>query len=391
MEKYHPANRLFIRVGSTPDHPLYWLTETVECDEYIHYLPDTKHLSELSTQPGAQNACLFIPASEVIFREIILPARAGKNTRQTIGYLTEESIASDVDTLHWIELYRQEQTLFVAGVEGAFLRDWLQRLNDAGLTARHVYIDALLLPLPDEGWSITRLDNQWLLRQSAHSGCLVEQVLLDTLLDIAKPVALHYYGHEQNIPSDWIRADLPFHPLIMMKNSSQSAVNLLQGEFTVREEDPAWGRHLQRVASGMVIFTLILIISAKLFNWWQLSQQESLLKHEILALYQSWFPQDKHTHNLKFYFEQNMKNAPTTFLPELAKLTAYQEKNPQIAIDKLAFQQKMEQFTLQITAGDRAAIDAFVELTANDFHFAISNLAPSSSGITATLIQRDKS
>ena len=58
---------------------------------------------------------------------------------------------------------------------------------------------------------------------------------------------------------------------------------------------------------------------------------------------------------------------------------------------QLDFQQETKQFTLQITTGDRAAIDDFVERTESDFHFAISKLATSSAGITATLTQRSKS
>lgn len=391
MEHRQPANRLFIRAGSTPERSLNWFTELAENDEDIHLLPDAEHLSELAAQPSAQNVSLLIPASEVIFRQVTVPQRAGKNTRQMIAWQTEESIATDVDTLHWVELYRQEQTLYAAGIEVDFLRNWIHRFRDAGLTVRHVYIDALLLPLPEEGWSAARLDHQWLLRQSEYSGCLVEQVLLDALLAIAMPEVVHYYGHDQEIPPDWVHAEAPSDPLIVMKNNCASAVNLLQGEFAVREEDPAWGRHLQRIAAGMVIFTLVLILGSKLFTWWQVSQQESLLKNQMLTLHQSAFPQDKHTRNLKFYFEQNMKKAPTVFLPALAKLTAYQGQVPQIAIDKLDFQQKTNQFTLQITTDNRVAIDDFLKITANDFHFAVSNLTTSATGVTATLTQRSKS
>jgi general secretion pathway protein L len=391
MEHRQPANRLFIRAGSTPERSLNWFTELAENDEDIHLLPDAEHLSELAAQPSAQNVSLLIPASEVIFRQVTVPQRAGKNTRQMIAWQTEESIATDVDTLHWVELYRQEQTLYAAGIEVDFLRNWIHRFRDAGLTVRHVYIDALLLPLPEEGWSAARLDHQWLLRQSEYSGCLVEQVLLDTLLAIAMPEVVHYYGHDQEIPPDWVHPEAPSDPLIVMKNNCPSAVNLLQGEFAVREEDPAWGRHLQRIAAGMVIFTLVLILGSKLFTWWQVSQQESVLKNQMLTLHQSAFPQDKHTRNLKFYFEQNMKKAPTAFLPALAKLTAYQGQVPQIAIDKLDFQQKTNQFTLQITTDNRVAIDDFLKITANDFHFAVSNLTTSATGVTATLTQRSKS
>ncbi|MBU9842578.1 type II secretion system protein GspL [Rahnella aceris] len=391
MEQLHLANRLFIRAGTTPEHSLYWFTDKAECDNDIHCLPDTEHLSELATQPAARNVCLFIPASEIVFRQIALPQHANKITRQMIGHLTEESIASDVDTLHWVELYREKQTLFVAGIESDYLRNWLRLFSDAGLTIRHIYIDALLLPRHEEGWSIMKLDKQWLLRQSEYSGCQVEQVLLDTLLKIATPETLHYYGDEKSISAGWVRADLPFHPLIMMKNNCPSAVNLLQGEFAVRKEESVWERHLPRVATSMAILTVIVIIGAKLFTWWQVYQQESLLKKEMFALHQIWFPQDKHTRNLKFYFEQNMKKVPMAFLPALAKLTTYQEQSPQIDIDKLDFQQETKQFTLQITTGDRAAIDDFVERTESDFHFAISKLATSSAGITATLTQRSKS
>lgn len=391
MEHRQPANRLFIRAGSTPERSLNWFTELAENDEDIHLLPDAEHLSELAAQPSAQNVSLLIPASEVIFRQVTVPQRAGKNTRQMIAWQTEESITTDVDTLHWVELYRQEQTLYAAGIEADFLRNWIHRFRDAGLTVRHVYIDALLLPLPEEGWSAARLDHQWLLRQSEYSGCLVEQVLLDALLAIAMPEVVHYYGHDQEIPPAWVHPEAPSHPLIVMKNNCPSAVNLLQGEFAVREEDPAWGRHLQRIAAGMVIFTLVLILGSKLFTWWQVSQQESALKNQMLTLHQSAFPQDKHTRNLKFYFEQNMKKTPTAFLPALAKLTAYQGQVPQIAIDKLDFQQKTNQFTLQITTDNRVAIDDFLKITANDFHFAVSNLTTSATGVTATLTQRSKS
>mgnify|MGYP004708339277 FL=1 len=302
MEHHQSANRLYIRAGSTPAHSLLWFTGMAEGGEEIHRLPDAEHLSELASQPSAQNICLIIPASEVIFRQITLPPRPGKNPRQMIAYLTEESIASDVDALHWVVLHREGQTLFVAGVEADFLGSWLQKFSHAGLRVKHVFIDALLLPLPEEGWSAARIDNQWLLRQSKYSACLAEQVLLETLLDIAKPESLYYHGQEQDVPAHWVRAEPPIHALITMKNNCPSAVNLLQGEFAVREEEPAWGRHLQRIATAMVVFTLVLIIGTKLFTWWQVSQQESLLKNEMLALHQTWFPQDKHTRNLKFYF-----------------------------------------------------------------------------------------
>lgn len=384
-------NRLFVRIGRSWDQPIFWFDETAEKEQEIHRLANIDSLSVLSEQPGAQNICIFIPASDVIFRQVPLPSRPGKNLGQMISYLTEESIASDVDSLHWVELFRQEQTLFVAGIEEKLLQLWLQPFTEAGLTVRQVYVDALLLPLPDEGWAIARIENQWLIRQSAYSGCLIEDELLPALLTVANPSKLLGYGMaDQSLPR-WVEVPLDSPLLLMMKNHCHAAVNFLQGTYAVRKAEPLWFKRLPALALYIVIFTLSLAICAKGFTFWLVSREDTQLIAQTQALYSGSFPQDKHTRNLRFYFEQNMKKAPKPFLSLLGKLTAYQAKVPNLNMEKVEFEQQEKKLTLHITADNRATIDQFISLSAADFQFKVSQLLPSPTGLTATLTSRSKS
>jgi len=174
------ATRIYVRTGIHRDEPAWWFRNTSSRPEHTFRLENTLQLAQLSEEAGSQSIGLLLPASQVIFRTVTLPERRVKNLDTLLSYMTEESVAGDVENLHWVVLAQEDKLLHVAGIDENYLKNWLSHFSDAGLVVTEVYADATLLPVNESGWSMVRLEDQWLIRQSPFSACIVEDSWLET-------------------------------------------------------------------------------------------------------------------------------------------------------------------------------------------------------------------
>ncbi|WP_413531385.1 type II secretion system protein GspL [Rahnella inusitata] len=384
------ATRIYVRTGIHRDEPAWWFRNTSSRPEHTFRLENTLQLAQLSEEAGSQSIGLLLPASQVIFRTVTLPERRVKNLDTLLSYMTEESVAGDVENLHWVVLAQEDKLLHVAGIDENYLKNWLSHFSDAGLEVTEVYADATLLPVNESGWSMVRLEEQWLIRQSPFSACIVEDSWLETYLTIAAPEAVTSYSPTE-CKRDIIRRANHEHPMILLNRAEPSpSLNLMQGKFAVKKPHSAWTKVLPVIALSSVAVTLFFAFGSQLFLFWQARHYESQLEEQTRAVYTEWFPTQKHEKNLRFYFEQDIKKSPAQFLPTLAKLTKMQSQIPGIEINSLDFKTEEPELTLQVIAPDARSLDNFIELSADQFHFQPFGLTSTAQGVTVTLRNREK-
>ncbi|QCR34814.1 type II secretion system protein GspL [Nissabacter sp. SGAir0207] len=379
------TDHLFIRVGRSPDEPVYWFDSHARTPEDIHQLASSEALGELSTHPAAQRVCLLFPASMVVFRSLTLPAKTPRALDALIAHLTEESIASDPDTLHWATLCRQETQLQVMGMDERVLRQTLESLNSAGLGVVCATADALLLPLAEAGWSACRFGDEWLIRQSAYAACVVDDRWCARFLAMSQPECVTC--HSDNPPDYPALHRAPSaHPFLLMLQALPDVLpTLLQGKFTPRKPTKTWGRVLPRITVSLLAAAVGLAMLLPAVTLWQLTRLENQVTTQIETVYRHWFPESPQTRNLRFYFEQNMKKRTPPFLPALTRLNA--AKKTGITFIGLDYDQTSGAFTLQLEVQDNRALDAFMAATDSEFHFSKSN----AQGQSVTLSSRRSS
>lgn len=136
----------------------------------------------LADLPDAGNACLFLSPDYFCFRRVELPTENYKISEQTLGWLVEDAVVGDTDSLHWTVLAREENTLHLAGIARTTLNDLLTTFRTAGVTLTYIVPDGFWLPYVTDSWSLLKQDERWLIRYDAWKTGVLSEALLTHLL-----------------------------------------------------------------------------------------------------------------------------------------------------------------------------------------------------------------
>lgn len=233
----------------------------------------------------AQHARLqvYLPGQEVLLTRIVLPAGRRNQLREALPYALEEDLIEDVDSLHCALGPRLPDGAFVAAViRRARLEEWLQLLQAAGLHARSVLPDSLLLPWQEGHWSIACEPGMAYLRRDSSLAWACHPDLLPVMLerqfaDSTPPRILDVYGCEtsawQEMASrqdvELVRHDTAGPPelltLAMQYGLPVTELNLLQGEYAprnrTRQRRP--GRRFAAAGAGRAHPRILFIAAAE--------------------------------------------------------------------------------------------------------------------------------
>lgn len=349
------SEQLVIRLGSRADQSISWLIWASHSQEVIASgeLSGAEQLAALAQRVGSRPVIALVPASDVVLKQVNLPAKPNRQVLQALPYMLEEEQAEDIEQLflalgateHQDGQYSQQ----VAVCQRARLENWLSWLQQAGFSVSRMLPDALLLPeqqLP----ACIQLQDQWLLKQTRWQVSAVDAAWWGDYLQLAALPMLTSYSPwpEELMQSHQLAA--PELPLALLASQlNQQDFNLLQGDYKPKRQV---NRNLQLWRSSSMLAVaclLIYLVQLGLTNW-QLSRQSAALQQQSRDLYLQAFPNERIV-NLNLQLQQKLASTGAggeqSFIHLLFSLQHQLAQVPDISLDNLRYDSKRAELRFQ--------------------------------------------
>jgi len=350
--------QLIIRVGSVPQEPLWWLVWSSQGEVIASgMLQHSEELATLAARLGTHRpVILLLPASDVVLKELPLPAKPTRQLMQALPYMLEEEQAEDIEQLLVVpgkvrqqdEQYIQQLAVF----RRQLLEQWLERLQAVGFAPVQALPDALLLPDRTQPVAI-QLGSQWLLKTADWQVSSVDDSWWPDYLQLAAlPELLHYSPWPASAamqPRQEAPAELPL--ALLAQQLSSQPFNLLQGSYAPkRPANKYWQQW--KLTVGLAAACLLVYLAQLGMASWQLSQQAAADRLAAQQLYKQQFPQERIV-NLRKQVERKLaagKNSGQGLLPLLAGIEPALGGSEPVRLNNLKYESRKAELRFLATA-----------------------------------------
>jgi general secretion pathway protein L len=279
--------------------------------------------------------CL-LPGNQVYLNGVTLPVnRNRRKYLQAAPYALEDELAEDLEDLHFA--LGKEQTLVqaaedagknakrvkipVAVVNKGQLQGWLQRLADAGVKPHTVIPEVLSVPWEDNSWSIVRDHDLAMVRTGAVQGFVCDNSNLDQLLNNALadadsvPQQIRMWNYNGPLAAPKLNSDIrieeitpeqPWLSTLARGYRKEQSINLLQGDFSYREE---YGKLLKpwKIPAILLAAFIGLLFISNVIEYNKLKSNSDQLLAEMVAIYQTAFPDARNIPDPRGQMEGKLK------------------------------------------------------------------------------------
>jgi general secretion pathway protein L len=382
---------LYIRLGSHAKDPIHWLIWANAQQEIIASgeLANASNLSELSEKSLQREVVSFIPSCDIAIKSLKVPGNSAKAIRLAAPYMLEDDLAQDVESLFFaystMKKNEQGDNCFIAAVAREQILSWQYWLSDAGIKCKVMIPDVLAMPIEEGQCSAVVLGEQILLRQSQWQGMVVD---LNTWQLIATKLFQAGENEDQNVEQVNCYSALPDNKKLGSEqlNSAQlsvatmpeelplallaqhvdlSLINLLQGEFQIKEQRSPTLVHWLWVA-GIAVCALLMNVGFKGAQLMQLNAQQQQIEEQIISLYKKTFPQTKRVRiaTIKSQLTQKMAGIGTVsgnngFLFMLNEIQPAFSAVSQLQAESIKYDGKRNELRLQAIGSDYQTFDNF--------------------------------
>lgn len=382
---------LYIRLGSHSQDTIHWLIWANAQQEIIASgtLNSASHLVELTEKSQQRQVVSFVPGCDVAIKSLKVPGNSAKAVRLAAPYMLEDDLAQDVESLFFaysaIKSNEQGDNCFIAVVARQQLQLWQSWLHAADIKCKIMVPDVLAMPITDNQCSAIILDEQVLLRQSQWQGLIIDvntwplvasklfQANEDTEQEAQQinsysslPNSAQLDSAQLNSTHLNIKAMPEELPLALLaQHVDLSLINLLQGEFQVKEQhSPALLNWLW--VAGIAVCALLMNVGLKGAHLMQLNAQQQQVEEQIISLYKKTFPKTKRVRiaTIKSQLTQKMSGIGTTgdnsgFLSMLNQIQPAFSTVSQLQAETIKYDGKRHEIRLQAFASDYQTFDNF--------------------------------
>lgn len=350
------SEQLVIRLGSRAEQKISWLVWASHNSEVIASgeLTDAGELAELAERLGHRPVVALVPASDVVLKQVALPAKPNRQLLQALPYMLEEEQAEDIEQL-FLALgtvinqdgqYSQQ----VAICQRQRLGQWLDWLQQAGFSVSRMVPDALLLPESPVP-ACVQLQDQWLLKQSAWQVAAIEDSWWADYLQLA---ALPQITSYSPWPAHILQAHQVAQPELPL---ALLAEQLHKNDFTLLQAEYKPKRQRNPQLSVWRTTTILAICCASVYllqlgmTNWQLSRQINAVQQQSADTYKQAFP-DERIVNLTIQLNKKLAavgggDNQQSFLSLLAALQQQLAAVPDISLENLRFDAKRAELRFQ--------------------------------------------
>ena len=272
----------------------------------------------------------FVPTAEVVALRCEVPGRTAAQLRRAARYAVEPFVTEDIDTMHVAcgTLTRHEPVRCLVTPRAA-MRNWLDALGDAGIAPGFMTPEAMALPAGANTIVVLYDGEDALLRTGDQVASIDAANLATTLmslradLDEADGVTLHQVNgslapvdlHAAGFGIDEVENAASQGSVLADLASAfdeRFAIDLLQGEFTVKRAAGTWARWRPAAVLAGAWLVLGLLVAATQGLW--ANHRADGYRAEAVALYRDIYGVDRAPGNPATRMRVRLGQAPETRL-----------------------------------------------------------------------------
>ncbi len=349
-------------------------------------------LSSLEIPKGATKIVAVAPATDVLIRTVSIPARSRSKAFAAIPYALEDSLASEVEQLHFALLdWHPGAEAKVAVVARSKMDQWVQVLDEQAFTVDGLIPEYLLLPLhPQAGLTVARTAADMIcIRNGLLEGLVLDNYALefwwrdldrlDTSVacqDVGIARQLVNWGgtmvREWNIGND-------FTEWLNYSGDVDIDGDLLQGRYKSKHRRRGLNNYM--IAATVVAVALGVRLIADAYEYLSLASQAQSLDRRISETFRNTFPDVTRIVNPKLQMEQKIKQLQTGIVGEgefqsLLSTVARAVPATQAQVTEVSF--RSNSMIVTCVTKDFAGLDRLKEAFAKDPGFQVELLSSGS-------------
>ncbi len=296
---------IYIRLCDNAGEQIEWFSEAEESAPKI-YRGSWQELAE--NLVSGSRMVVFAPSNSMVTLSAEIPPLTGKRLTQALPYALEESLAEDVEAMHIAAGVRNsEGRIPVVAVSTEQMLQWQQQWQQVSWQPHYLVNEALSLPWEKGQWSLLLEDDAAMLRSGEFDAFSLPRSQLNAMLELAaarhesdsieRLIIYDARSHETDTSLDLPatvtaeiqqeKVDAPVR--VMAEGFSGKAINLLQGEFSRREQVGKFWRPW-RMTAVLLLAVSALQIGMLGFRYWNLSTTDEQLYEEMKQVFRDTFP-----------------------------------------------------------------------------------------------------
>ena len=361
-------------------------------------------LGMAAAELGDAGAILLVPAPDVLLTSVRIPARSNARIRSALPFALEETLADDVDDLHFASGPKQDDgRVPVAVVSRQKLSSWLAELSEAGIEPIRLIAESQgigripgTMTLLVDGKTLMFNDGDkldFVMQDVKPSDVLVaadklgEEASEDEEQDKGHLVVFCDAATESQFEHDWIalRHELGSVDVTVMPDgalpklaatvAAGHGINLLQGDYGRAPEYRAMLRPW-KTAAVLILGFCLLAAGSKGLDLWRLGQERDALQQQFAAEYQLVRPGDSREIADPANTVRSLQrgaggtSAPPVFLQALQALGAAVATNESASIEAISYRAGV--VDIRLVAPDIATLDAIQQAVSSSGLFQAS-------------------
>ncbi len=398
------AEFLVIRLGENPGQSVDWIA--VDNNGTRRSPPVTGSLAEAAMDVGERSVIVLVPATAVLTTTVYVPVKGGARLRAALPFALEESLADDVETLHFAVGNRRDNgRLPVSVVARTQMTEWMGLLDSADIAAAKMVPENHGLARIPGTLSLLVADDQVMFNDGAESEFIMQDVKPSDVLAVAgvlddksddesddsqPPGHLLVYcepGEESRFEHDWnaLRHELAsvdinllpdgVLPRLAVTVAAGHGVNLLQGLFGTKLEYTTVFRPWRHAAA--LLLALVLVgFGSKAVDYYRLAQEQTALKDQFTQEYRQIRPDDTREIVDPVSIVNSIRRSLGTlsssdaFLPSLHQLSLALQQNSSAELEAISYRAGV--IDVRLTAPDVATLDSIQKIVSNSGRFNAS-------------------
>ena len=398
------AEYLVIRLGENPGQSADWIA--VDDNGTRRSSPATGLLADAAKDVGERSVIVLVPAATVLTTSVYIPVKGGARLRAALPFALEESLAEDVETLHFgVGIRRDNGRLPVTVVARSKMTDWLESLDSAGISAAKIVPENHGLARIPGTLSMLVAEDQLMFNDGADSEFSMQGVKPSDVLAVAgvldnesdeesdggPPGHLLVYcepDDESRFEHDWnalrqTMASVDINllpdgvlPRLAVTVAAGHGVNLLQGLFGAKVEYATVFRPWRHAA--MLLLALVLLgFGGKAVDYYRLAQEQTALKNQFTEEYRQIRPDDDRDIVDPISIVNSMRrslgaaSSSGTFLPSLHQLSLALQQNSSAQVEAISYRAGV--IDVRLTAPDVATLDSIQKIVGSSGRFKASD------------------
>jgi len=401
------AEFLVIRLDPDREEAAHWIA--VDGNGTRLSPPVTGPLEEAVRDIRDRAVIVLVPAATVLTTTVDIPVRARSRMLATLPFALEEYVADDIEELHFAAGVRRDNGLLpVAVVAHQQMQEWLERLQDAGISPSRVVPENYglaripgtlsMLVAGDQIMFNDGADVEFVMQDVKPSDTLVVAGVLDDAsnhlagdaADSGTSGHLLVYSEpadEERFKHDWIalRHELSsvdinllpdgVLPRLAVTVATGQGVDLLQGRYGPKAEIGTMFKPW-RYAAILLLALGVVGIGGKAVDYYRLSQEQTALKDQFAQEYRQIRPDDNRevvdpvatVNSIRRSF--GGPAASQVFLPSLQQLGLAIQQNSSADIEAISYRAGV--IDVRLTAPDVATLDNIQKIVSDSGRFNAS-------------------